>query len=45
MGQCDRAYLQDYNGVNESFWDGQGVEIEVREFREGIWDCGGFIDR
>ena len=26
----DRELLQDSDGVNESFWDGQGVEIEAR---------------
>ena len=33
----DRELLQDSEGVNESFWDGQGVEIEVRYFGDGIW--------
>ena len=38
----DRELLQDSDGVNESFWDGQGVEIEATEFLERIWGCGGF---
>ena len=38
----DRELLQDSDGVNESFWDGRGVEIEARYFLEGIWCCGGF---
>ena len=25
-----REHLRDSDGVNESFWDGQGVEIEAR---------------
>ena len=29
----DRELLQDSDGVSESFWDGQGVEIEARHFR------------
>ena len=37
-----RAHLQDSDGVNESFRDGQGVEIEARQLWEGIWCCGGF---
>ena len=37
----DRELLQDSDGVNESFWDGQGVEIEAKYFLEGIWSCGG----
>ena len=28
----DRELLQDSNGVNESFWDGLGVEFEARYF-------------
>ena len=36
-----RAHRQDSDGVNESFWDGQGVEIEAREFLEMICACGG----
>ena len=35
----DRELLQDSDGVSESFWDGQGVEIEARQFltfRHGI---------
>ena len=32
MGQCDREHFQDENGVNGGFWDGQGGEIEAREF-------------
>ena len=31
MGQCDRSYLQDCDGGNESFWDGEGVEIEAKQ--------------
>ena len=27
----DRELLQDSDGVNESFWDGQGVEIEAEQ--------------
>ena len=27
----DRELLQDADGVNESFWDGQGVEIEAEQ--------------
>ena len=38
----DRELLQDSDGVNESFWDGLGVEFEARYFLEGIWGCGGF---
>ena len=26
-----REHLQDTDGVNESFWDGHGVEIEARQ--------------
>ena len=37
----DRELLQDSDGVNESFWDGLGVEFEARYFLEGIWGCGG----
>ena len=37
----DRGRLQDSDGVNESFWDGLGVEFEARYFLEGIWGCGG----
>ena len=37
----DRELLQDSDGVNESFWDGLGVEIEARYLLEGIWACGG----
>ena len=28
----DGELLQDSDGVNEGFWDGQGVEIEARQF-------------
>ena len=38
----DRELLQDSDGVDESFWDGQGAEIEARETLEGVWGCGGF---
>ena len=38
----ERELLQDSDGVNESFWDGLGVEFEARYFLEGIWCCGGF---
>ena len=38
----DGELLQDSDGVNESVWDGQGVEIEVRYFWYGSWGCGGF---
>ena len=37
----DRELLQDSDGVNESFWDGQGVEIEAKDFLEAIRGCGG----
>ena len=37
----DTELLQDSNGVNESFWDGLGVEFEAKYFLEGIWGCGG----
>ena len=37
----DRELLQDSDGVNESFWDGLGVEFEAKYFLEGIWGCGG----
>ena len=37
----DRELLQDSDGVNESFWDGLGVEFGARYFLEGIWGCGG----
>ena len=30
--QAGREHLQDSDGVNESFWDGHGVEIEARQF-------------
>ena len=33
----DRELLQDSDGVNESFWDGQGVEIEAKYFSERVW--------
>ena len=32
----DRELLQDSDGVNESFWDGLGVEFEARYFLEGM---------
>ena len=38
----DRELLQDSDGVNESFWDGLGVEFEARYFLEGIWGSGGW---
>ena len=28
--QMDRELLQDSDGVNDSFWDGLGVEFEAR---------------
>ena len=35
---------QDSDGVNESFWDGQGVEIEAHQFlKEKL--CLGLFDR
>ena len=30
-----RELLQDSDGVNESFWDGQGVEIEAKQVFDG----------
>ena len=33
----DREHGQDSDGVNESFWDGQGVEVEARDILKGIW--------
>ena len=36
-----REHRQDSEAVDESFWDGQGVEIEAREFGDGIWGRGG----
>ena len=36
----DRELLQDSDGVNESFWDGLGVEFKAKYFsdRESIVD-------
>ena len=34
----DRELLLDSDGVNESFWDGQSVEIEARDVLDlGLW--------